>query len=123
MQEGDKLTEQIIGAAIEVHRELGPGLLETIYEQALAVELRLRGIACLFQVELDVLYKGEILKGQRLDLLVANEVIVEVKSVTKLPDVATAQVLSYLRAANLKRGLLLNFGCSRMIDGVKRISL
>ena len=85
--------------------------------------MRLRGVFCQFQVELDVVYKGEILKGQRLDLLVANEVIVEVKSVTKLPEVATAQVLSYLRAANLKRGLLLNFGCSKMIDGVKRISL
>ncbi len=123
MQEDDELTAQIIGAAIEVHRVLGPGLLETIYEQALAVELRTRGVFCQFQVELDVVYKGEILKGQRLDLLVANEVIVEVKSVVKLADVATAQVLSYLRAANLKRGLLLNFGCSRMIDGVKRISL
>ena len=123
MQEEDELTEQIIGAAIEVHRILGPGLLESIYEQALAVELGLRGIECQRQVEVDVVYKGNVIKGQRLDLLVAGEVIVETKAVTKLPEVALAQVLSYLKATGLKRGLLLNFGCPRMMDGVKRISL
>ena len=69
------------------------------------------------------MYKGEILKGQRIDLLIGGEVVVEVKSVRKLPEVATAQVLSYLRATGLKRGLLLNFGCTRMIDGIKRLSL
>jgi GxxExxY protein len=74
-------------------------------------------------VEVDVVYKGRVIKGQHLDLLVAGEVIVEVKSVAKLPDVAVAQVLSYLKASRLKRGLLLNFGCPRMVDGVKRISL
>ena len=123
MEDGDALTEAIIGAAIEVHRVLGAGLLETIYEQALAVELRDRGLIVECQVEFDVVYKGEILKGQRLDLLVEREVIVEVKSVAKLPEVATAQVLSYLKATRLKRGLLLNFGCPRMIDGIKRLSL
>ena len=123
MQEEDELTEQIIGAAIEVHRILGPGLLESIYEQALAVELGLRGIECQRQVEVNVVYKGNVIKGQRLDLLVAGEVIVETKAVTKLPEVALAQVLSYLKATGLKRGLLLNFGCPRMMDGVKRISL
>ena len=123
MAEQDELTEQIIGAAIEVHRILGPGLLETIYEQALAVELRLRGLLCQAQVQVDMMYKGEILKGQRIDLLVGGEVVVEVKSLMKLPEVATAQVLSYLRATGLKRGLLLNFGCTRMIDGIKRLSL
>ena len=123
MQDHDELTEQIIGAAIEVHRILGPGLLESIYEEALAVELGLRGMECQRQVEVDVVYKGHVIKGQRLDLLVAGEVIVETKSVSKLPDVALAQVLSYLKATRLHRGLLLNFGCSRMVDGVKRVSL
>jgi GxxExxY protein len=118
-----KGTEDIIGAAIEVHRVLGPGLLESIYEEALAVELRLRGIECARQVEVDVVYKDHVIKGQRIDLLVAGEVIVETKSVAKLPDVALAQVLSYLKATKLQRGLLLNFGCSRMVDGVKRVSL
>jgi GxxExxY protein len=123
MEEKDELTEQIIGAAIEVHRILGPGLLESIYEEALAVELNLRGIACQQQVEVDVVYKGHVIKGQRLDLLVAGQVVVETKSVAKLPDVAMAQVLSYLKTTGLKRGLLLNFGCPRLADGIKRISL
>lgn len=81
--EGDEtLTEQIIGAAIEVHRLLGPGLLESIYEEALTVELGLRGIACRRQVDVDVVYKGHILKGQRIDLVVEGKVIVEAKSLT-----------------------------------------
>jgi len=123
MEDGDALTEQIIGAAIEVHRILGPGLLESIYENALAIELQLRGIECQRQVEVDVTYKGQIIKGQRIDLLVARQVIVETKSVSKLPDVALAQILSYLKATGLKRGLLLNFGCPRLVDGIKRVSL
>jgi GxxExxY protein len=123
VEEKDSLTEKIIGAAIEVHRILGPGLLETIYEEALIVELQLRGIHCERQVEVDVNYKGHIIKGQRLDILVEGEVVVECKSLSKLPDVALAQVLSYLKATGLKRGLLLNFGCPRMVDGIKRISM
>jgi GxxExxY protein len=120
---GDALTEQIIGAAIEVHRILGPGLLESIYEEALCIELQLRGIAVERQVAIDVHYKGQVIKGQRVDLLVAGAVIVELKSVAKLPDVATAQVMSYLKATGLKRALLMNFGSPRLVDGIKRISL
>jgi GxxExxY protein len=74
-------------------------------------------------VEVDIVYKNHIIKGQRLDLLVAGEVIVETKSVAKLPDVAVAQVISYLKATRSRRGLHFNFGCSRMADGIKRISL
>ncbi|MEX2114167.1 MAG: GxxExxY protein [Pirellulales bacterium] len=117
------MTELIIGAAIEVHRILGPGLLESIYEEALAVELELRGIASQRQVTVDVVYKDRIIKGQRLDLLAAGEVVVEVKSLFNVPEFALSQVLSYLRATGLKRGLLLNFACPRMVDGIKRISL
>jgi GxxExxY protein len=119
----DVLTEAIIGAAIEVHRLLGPGLLESIYEEALCHELSLRGIPVQRQVEVDVVYKGIAIKGQKLDLLVADEVVVELKAVSKLPDVATAQTLSYLKATGLKRALLLNFGEKRLVDGIKRISL
>ncbi len=119
----DPLTEKIIGAAIEVHRTLGPGFLESIYEEALVVELRLRGINFERQVEVDVNYKGHVIKGQRLDLLVEKEVIVELKSVANLPEAATAQVLSYLKATELKRGLLINFGAPRLVDGIKRLSL
>jgi GxxExxY protein len=119
----DELTEKIIGAAIEVHRVLGPGLLESVYEEALCVELQLRGISFQRQVEIDIIYKGHVIKGQRIDLLVAEEVIVELKAVAHVPDVAVAQTLSYLKATGLKRALLLNFGERKLINGIKRISL
>ncbi|MEZ5427168.1 MAG: GxxExxY protein [Pyrinomonadaceae bacterium] len=119
----DFLTQKIIGAAIEVHKNLGCGLLESIYEEALCYEFELRGIKYERQVEIDVNYKGKKIKGQKIDLLVRDEVVVEIKSLAKLPQVATAQTLSYLRATNLKRGLLINFGEKRLIDGIKRISL
>jgi len=119
----DELTERIIVAAIEVHRMLGPGLLESIYEEALCVELRLREISFQRQVEIGVDYKGHIIKGQRIDLLVAGEVIVELKAVAHLPEVAVAQTLSYLRATGLKRALLINFSELKLVNGIKRISL
>ena len=121
--ENDLLTQKIIGAAIEVHRTLGPGLLESIYEEALCHEFLLRQINCLRQVEIDVIYKAKVIKGQRIDILVENQVIVELKSLSKLPEVSTAQILSYLKATGLKRGLLINFGAKMLRDGVKRISL
>ncbi len=119
----DELTEKVIGAAIEVHRHLGQGLLESIYEGALCIEFGLRGIPFQRQVEVDVLYKGHVIKGQRLDLLVENQVIVELKCVANLPEYAQAQVLSYLKATGLKRGLLINFAHARLVDGIKRLSL
>ena len=119
----DQLTEKIIAAAIEVHKTLGSGLLESIYEEALCIELGLMGVCFQRQLSVDVLYKGYAIQGQRLDLLVANEVVVEIKSLRTLPEVATAQLLSYLKATGLKRGLLLNFGEKQMVSGVKRISL
>ncbi len=120
---GDFLTQKIIGAAIEVHKELGCGLLESIYEEALCYEFDLRGIKYDRQVKLDVIYKGKAIKGQRIDLIVESEVIIEIKSLSKLPEVAAAQTLSYLKATGLKRGLLINFGATRLVDGVRRISL
>jgi GxxExxY protein len=119
----DRLTQTIIGAAIEVHRVLGPGLLESIYENAICYELTLRDIFYERQVAVDVLYKGNIIHGQRLDLLVEKEVIVEIKSLNKLPDVVMSQVLSYLKSTGLRRALLINFGERRLVDGIKRISL
>ena len=119
----DGLTEKIIGAAIEVHRVLGPGLLESIYEEALCHELHLRGIACERQKEVDVIYKGHVIKGQKLDILVESSVVLELKAVAKLPDVATAQTLSYLKSTGLKRALLINFSQSRLVDGIKRLSM
>ncbi|TAN38513.1 MAG: GxxExxY protein [Verrucomicrobia bacterium] len=119
----DPLTEQIISTAIEVHRHLGPGLLESIYEEALCHELTLKNIPFERQKEIDVVYKGRTIKGQRLDLLIQSGVVVEIKSVRHLEDVFVAQTLSYLKSTGLHRALLVNFGAARLVDGVKRISL
>jgi len=123
MTDDDPLTGKIIAAAIEVHRTLGPGLLESIYEEALCHELSLRGIPFERQKQQDVVYKGHVIKGQRIDLVVSGEVVVEIKSVQALQDAFVAQVLSYLRSTGLKRGLLLNFGAETLVKGLKRISL
>ncbi len=118
----DLLTEKIIGAAIEVHKNLGPGLLESIYEEALCFEFELRGIRFHRQVGVNVVYKGRIIKGQRIDIIVENEVIIEIKSLSRMPEVVMAQILSYLKATGLKRGLIINFGERRLVDGIKRVS-
>jgi len=118
----DPLTQKIIGAAIEVHRNLGPGLLESIYEEALCFELELRGIAYSRQVGVDVVYKGRVIKGQRIDIIVSGEVIIEIKSLSKIPEVVMAQILSYLKATGLERGLIINFGEKRLVDGIRRVS-
>jgi GxxExxY protein len=119
---GDSLTEQIISSALEVHRILGPALLEAIYEEALCHEFSLRGIPFERQKEVDVFYKDKVIKGQRLDIVAFGEVVVEIKSVRKLEDIFTAQVLSYLKSTGLKRALLINFGGSKLVDGIKRFS-
>lgn len=119
----DLLTEMIIACAIEVHRILGPGLLESIYEEALCHEFRLRGIPFERQKEVDVVYKDKIIRGQRIDLIVDGQVVVEIKAVKSLSDVFTSQTLSYLKSTGLKRALLINFGASKLVSGVKRISL
>lgn len=119
----NELTGKIIGAAIEVHRILGPGLLESVYEEALCHELHLRGLQCERQTEVDVVYKGHVIKGQKLDLLVERTVVLELKAVTRLPDIATAQTLSYLKASGLTLALLINFNERRLVDGIKRFSL
>ena len=118
----DPLTERIISAAIEVHRNIGPGLIESIYEEALCFEMQLRDMDYHRQLEIDVFYKGATIKGQRIDLIVEKEVVVEIKSVSRLHGVVFAQVLSYLKATGLKRGLILNFGENRLVDGIRRVA-
>jgi GxxExxY protein len=116
------LTHRIIGSAIEVHRILGPGLLESVYEAALCYELLSRGLRVQRQVLLPVHYKGLNLKtGIRLDLRVEDRVIVEIKSVEHLHDVHRAQLLTYLRLTDLRIGLLFNFNVKFIKDGVRRI--
>jgi GxxExxY protein len=117
------LTEQIIGAAIEVHRHLGPGLLESVYEEALAVELELRGIPFGRQVAVPLAYKGRSLGEYRLDLLVDDAVAVEIKSVERHDPVFEAQLLTYLRLTGKRVGLLINFNTQLLKQGVKRLIL
>lgn len=118
-----KITEKIIGAAIEVHRILGPRLLESIYEEALCHEFSLGGIQFERQVEVAVIYKDHMIKGQRLDFLVEGKVVVELKSIQKLPEMVMAQVLSYLKATALRTALIINFGEMKLVNGIKRTSL
>lgn len=116
------LSYEIIGAAIEVHRLLGPGLLEAVYEAALCRELRLRDIGVERQVTLPVNYKGQALQCHaKLDLLVEHSVIVEVKSLEKLLPVHKAQLLTYLRIQRHWLGLLINFNVEVLRDGVRRV--
>jgi len=118
----DQISRRIIGAAIEVHRHLGPGLLESAYQSCLVYELRQRGIRVEEQKSLPVVYKEVRLDcGYRLDLLVEDEIIVEVKAVENLLPIHEAQVLSYLRLAHKKVGLLLNFHVPVLKSGLKRI--
>jgi GxxExxY protein len=116
------VSHEIIGAAIEVHRFLGPGLLESVYEGALCKELSLRNIAFERQTALPVKYKGGLLDCLvKLDLLVESAVIVEVKAVDKIIPVHRAQLLTYLRLQNLWLGLLINFNVEVLRDGVRRV--
>jgi GxxExxY protein len=118
----NEITHGIIGAAIEVHRELGPAKAEAAYEHALAHELQSRGLPCLIQVPVPVIYKGLKLEcGYRLDLLVRDSVVVEIKSVECLNPVHRAQVLTYLKLGGWKLALLLNFNVAVLKDGVERI--
>ena len=118
----ERLTGEIIGAAIEVHRNLGPGLLESSYEICLARELELRGISFEFEKPLPLEYKGVRLDcGYRLDLLVSDAVIVEVKSVTALAPIHEAQLITYLKLTGVKVGLLMNFNVVVMKDGLRRL--
>ncbi len=120
----DTLTRAVIGCALTVHRELGPGLLETAYEQCLAHELTLAGITFQLQCPLPLAYKGIRLDcGYRVDFLIEKQLIVELKSVEELLPVHDAQLLTYLRLAHLHTGLLINFNVPRLKQGLKRLSL
>ena len=122
MDDIDSLTYRIIGCAMEVYKQLGPGLLESIYEQALRHELQLNDIPVESQVEVNVNYKGRnITDNLRLDLLVDKRVIVELKSVEELRPVHHKQLLTYLRLMDKKIGLLINFNTDNLMDGIKRV--
>ena len=119
----DKITERIIGCAIEVHRVLGPGLFETTYESALCIELELNGLEFVRQAPVPILYKERVVGDYRLDLLVEDQVVVEVKAVERFDPIFEAQVLTYLRGTGKRVGLLINFNSRLLKDGVKRFIL
>jgi GxxExxY protein len=119
----DSAASRVIGAAIEVHRTLGPGYLESVYEEALAVELALRGICFQRQVAFALSYKGQAIGEGRLDLLVEDVLIVELKAVEELSAVHIAQALSYLKATGHHLALLINFNVPMLTSGLKRVVL
>ncbi len=119
----DRWAREVIGAAIEVHRHLGPGFLESVYEEALAVELRLQSIAFVQQYPVAVLYKGSKVGDGRLDFYVEDELVVEVKAVERLTPLHTAQVISYLKAVDRPLGLLINFKVAVLKQGIQRVIL
>ncbi len=121
MPDRDPLTEKIIGAAIEVHRTLGPGLLESAYEECLCRELETSGLAFQRQVMLPIVYKGHSVEpGFRIDVIVERQVLVELKAVAALLPVHDAQVLTYLKLSGIGKGLLMNFKAMPLKNGIKR---
>lgn len=119
----DALCRRVIGAAIEVHRLLGPGFLESVYEEALCVELLLQDIRFARQVPVGVAYKGETVGEARIDLLVDDRLVVELKAVETLAPIHVAQVISYLKATRLTLGLLITFNVTILPRGIKRVVL
>jgi GxxExxY protein len=117
----DGLAHAVIGAAIEVHRHLGPGFLESVYEEALCVELAVREISFERQKEISLTYKGHQIGRQRIDLLVGQSLIVELKTVEALADIHKAQVISYLKATGLSLGMLINFNVPVLKNGIQRV--
>lgn len=124
MEDKDPLTGTVIAAAIEVHREMGPGVLESVYQACLEEEFRLRGIDCLSQYRLPLTYKGRTLKDEFvLDFYFPGRLVVELKAVEKVIPVHEAQLLSYMRLTRTRVGLLLNFNVPVLRDGIKRMVL
>jgi GxxExxY protein len=119
----NELSAKIIEAAINVHKELGPGLLESVYQRCMAIELKIMGLNVQSELPLPVTYRGEHIEDQgfRIDLLVEDKIIVELKSVEKIRKVHTKQLLTYLRLANKKLGLLINFNESLIKNGISRV--
>lgn len=118
-----ELTRRIIGCAVEVHRRLGPGLLENVYEFAMSIELKTQGLGFERQVGIPLYYRGELISEHRLDLIVEKKVVVEIKSVERLAPLHWAQVLTYLRVTKLQVALLLNFNSPTLRAGTRRIVL
>jgi len=123
-EERDSLTEKVIGAAIEVHRELGPGLLESIYQSCMELELSMQGIEFRRKVPVPVIYKGQRVQADlEIDLLIPNRLVIELKAVESILPVHKAQIITYLKLTKIRVGLLLNFNVPLLKDGIHRIVL
>jgi GxxExxY protein len=122
-KEVDRLAHEVIGAALEVHQSLGPGYLESVYEEALCVELELRAISFRRQQIVSVNYKDHSVGEGRMDLVVGEALIVELKAVDALAPIHTAQMISYLKATHCQLGLLINFNVQILKDGIRRVIL
>jgi GxxExxY protein len=119
----EDLIERTIGCCLTVHRELGPGMAEQVYARACAIELRENGIACQREKPVPIRYRGQHICTQRIDLLVDGLVVLEVKSVERIHPVHVAQAVAYLRATNLRAGLVINFNVVLLRDGIRRVVL
>ena len=119
--ETELVATEVIGAALEVHRQLGPGFLEKIYQEALCLELDARRVTFDRERAVMVVYRGTPIPGQRIDLIVAGRVVVELKAAMRIDLASEAKVISYLRTTGLRLGLLLNFNKATMKEGIKRI--
>ncbi len=120
----DRWSNKVIGCALEVHRHLGPGLLESVYSKCLAYEMKLQGVSFIREARLPVIYKEITLEeGYRIDFLVEDELIIELKSVEEILPVYQAQLLSYMKLSGKKTGLILNFNVQLLKDGIKRMVL
>ena len=119
----NRVTERVIGAAMAVHRELGPGFLESIYAQALRIELEARRLPFEWEKPIDVLYRDTRIRGQRVDLVVDGSVLVEIKAAGAIEPIHVAQVVSYLKTTGLRVGLLINFRERLLKDGIRRVVL
>jgi GxxExxY protein len=117
----DELAHAVIGAAIETHRHLGPGFLESVYEEALCIELAERQVPFERQKEISVLYKGRSIGRQRIDFIVGEALIVELKAIEALAEIHKAQVISYLKSTHLPLGLLINFNVPVLKNGIQRV--
>ena len=120
-QKTEDLARRVIGAAIEVHRTLGPGFLEKVYQKALSVELDYQGIAHQIESPVHILYRGVNVGEGRTDILITDHLIIELKTVEVIKEIHRAQVLSYLKATKLRLGLLMNFNTPVLKDGIQRI--
>jgi GxxExxY protein len=120
----DPLTQIVIGCAIEVHKQLGPGLFEETYKKCLSYELQLENIEHQLEVKLPIIYKGlQVESAYRIDILIENQLILELKSVKEIIDIHKAQILTYMRLTKIQTGLLINFNTKLLKDGIERFKI